>query len=29
LSGSPLKPVLNTEGKLEETAIQIIEAIGL
>jgi len=28
LSGSPLKPVLNTEGKLEETAIQIIEAIG-
>ena len=29
LSGSPLKPVLNTEGKLEETAIQIIKAIGL
>jgi len=29
LSGSPLKPVLNTEGKLEETAIQIIDAIGL
>jgi len=29
LSGSPLKPVLNTEGKLEETAIQIIKSIGL
>ena len=29
LSGSPLKHVLNTEGKLEETAIQIIKAIGL
>jgi len=29
LSGSPLKPVLNREGKLEETAIQIIEAIGV
>ncbi len=29
LSGSPLKPILNREGKLEEAAIQIIEAIGL
>ena len=29
LSGSPLKHVLNTEGKLEETAIQIIKSIGL
>lgn len=29
LSGSPLKSVLNREGKLEEAAIQIIEAIGL
>ena len=29
LSGSPLKPVLNSEGKLEETANQIIKAIGL
>jgi adenylate kinase len=29
LSGSPLKPILNTEGKLEEAAIQIIKAIGL
>ncbi len=29
LSGSPLKPVLNSEGKLEEAANQIIRAIGL
>ena len=29
LSGSPLKPVLNGEGKLEETADEIIKAIGL
>ena len=29
LSGSPLKPVLNSEGKLEETANGIIKAIGL
>jgi len=29
LSGSPLKPILNREGKLEEAAIQIIDAIGL
>lgn len=29
LSGSPLKPVLNSEGKLEEAASQIIRAIGL
>jgi len=29
LSGSPLKPVLNSEGKLEEAAGQIIRAIGL
>ena len=29
LTGSPLKPVLNTEGKLEEAADQIIKAIGL
>jgi len=29
LSGSPLKSVLNREGKLEEAAIQIIKAIGL
>lgn len=29
LSGSPLKPVLNSEGKLDEAANQIIRAIGL
>jgi len=29
LSGSPLKPVLNSEGKLEEAAGQIIRAIGV
>ena len=29
ISGSPLKPVLNSEGKLEEAADIIIEAIGL
>ncbi len=29
LSGSPLKPVLNSKGKLEEAADQIIKAIGL
>lgn len=29
LTGSPLKPVLNSEGKLEEAADQIIQAIGL
>lgn len=29
LSGSPLKPILNSEGKLEEAADQIIKAIGL
>jgi len=29
LSGSPLKSVLNREGKLEEAATQIIKAIGL
>ncbi|MDH3677925.1 MAG: adenylate kinase [Nitrosopumilus sp.] len=29
LSGSPLKHVLNSEGKLEEAASQIIKAIGL
>jgi len=29
LSGSPLKSVLNREGKLEEAANQIIKAIGL
>ncbi len=29
LTGSPLKPVLNSEGKLEEAANQIIQAIGL
>ena len=29
ISGSPLKPVLNGEGKLEETADEIIKAIGL
>ena len=29
LSGSPLKPILNSEGKLEEAANQIIKAIGL
>ena len=29
ISGSPLKPVLNSEGKLEEAADVIIKAIGL
>lgn len=29
LSGSPLKPILNSEGKLEEAANQIIRSIGL
>ena len=29
ISGSPLKPVLNSEGKLEEAADIIIKAIGL
>jgi adenylate kinase len=29
LSGSPLKQVLNSKGKLEEAADQIIKAIGL
>lgn len=29
LSGSPLQPVLNSEGKLEEAADVIIKAIGL
>jgi adenylate kinase len=29
LSGSPLKPVLNREGKIQEAAESVIEAIGL
>ena len=29
LSGSPIKPVLNREGKVEESAITVIDAIGL
>jgi len=29
LSGSPMKPVLNTEGKVDEAAQSVINAIGL
>jgi len=29
LSGSPMKPVLNSEGKVEEAAMTVINAIGL
>lgn len=29
LSGSPMKPVLNSEGKVEEAAMAVINAIGL
>ena len=29
LSGSPIKPVLNREGKVEEAAMAVIDAIGL
>ena len=29
LSGSPLKPILNREGKVEEAAYAVIESIGL
>lgn len=29
LSGSPLKPILNREGKVEEAALSVIKAIGL
>ena len=29
LSGSPLKPILNREGKVEEAAQSVIDAIGL
>ncbi len=29
LSGSPMKPVLNNEGKVDEAAMDVIDAIGL
>jgi adenylate kinase len=29
LSGSPMKPILNSEGKIEEAAISVINAIGV
>lgn len=29
LSGSPMKPILNDEGKIEEAALNVIKAIGL
>jgi len=29
LSGSPMKPILNREGKVDETAESVINAIGL
>ncbi|HIH67944.1 MAG TPA: AAA family ATPase, partial [Candidatus Nitrosotenuis sp.] len=29
LTGSPLKSIMNTEGKVEEAALEVINAIGL
>lgn len=29
LSGSPMKPVLNREGKIDETAMKVIKAMGI
>ncbi len=29
LSGSPMKPVLNREGKIDETAMKVIKAMGV
>ena len=29
LTGSPMNPILNNEGKVEEAATDVIDAIGL